>query len=268
MTGVPTDQFRLATWNIRKASRSRAEAVAATVDAFDADVTVLTEYRARESCPIRNALDERDLATVTMTGPGEVGILIASRFPIEDASAVGPSSAPYRWVRFRCPGPVIDVIGVYILGVLPKSPSSANRAERQVLFDNLRDLLSDLRQGPTVVLGDFNSGEPSDSSKDADYFDPAKFSSLLADGWTSALRHMDGPGPSYSWWHSAGSGFLIDHALVAPSLVDDLRDARLVTAADGRHLVRVPGEDDCQLAPVSDHAALLVDLDRRRILQR
>jgi exonuclease III len=75
----------------------------------------------------------------------------------------------------------------------------------------------------------------------------------------SALRaHPDAR--ARSWWHHTGSGFRIDDAYISPGFRGGVRSAEYVTSA-GEHVLAWNREGARPTSMLSDHAALIVDLE-------
>ena len=107
-------------------------------------------------------------------------------------------------------------------------------------------LLNEFRAQQSIVIGDFNTGSRNDREGSTRFYGEKLFEENLASDWTSALHAMNQDKQEFSWWSSAGNGFLIDHAWLSPSTRDRL------TSANISHIERE--------AKVSDHSALIVDL--------
>jgi exonuclease III len=111
------------------------------------------------------------------------------------------------------------------------------------------------RRGPALLVGDTNSGLI-DLDEEVPAFiveEDGWIRGLEAAGWVDAFRHLRGEERGYTWYSpNGGNGFRIDQAFVNRHLLPGLRDVR---HAWGRTRAR-RGR-----AAVSDHAALLLDLD-------
>jgi exonuclease III len=113
-------------------------------------------------------------------------------------------------------------------------------------------VLNRWRRGPTVLVGDTNSGRPG-LDEETPVFGPrenAWLSGLEESGWHDAFRLVRGEARAYTWYSpNGGNGFRIDQAFVNQQLRPRLRDVRYDW---GRRVGR--------RGRLSDHAALLVDL--------
>lgn len=99
-----------------------------------------------------------------------------------------------------------------------------------------------LVQGPSVILGDFNTGPDYSKARCGD-----RFASMAAGGFMHALPSGEG-----SYWTPVGKQKQLDHAFVSPHL--RLVSANYLREKDGTLLAGKGG--------MSDHALLLVELER------
>ena len=102
-----------------------------------------------------------------------------------------------------------------------------------------------------MIIGDLNLGRHHLDERGATFRSTAMLGKLATLGYIDAWRHTHPDGREYSWYSHEGSGFRIDHALVSAPI------ARAVTGAWYSHAERDDG--------ISDHSALLVDLDPARV---
>jgi len=130
------------------------------------------------------------------------------------------------------------------------------------MLASLLELLAANDDRRCMAIGDLNAGLPIDSTHEVPYFKPeSRLPRLLESGWVDAYRHGNGDAREFSHWNnSRGNGFLLDHALVAPGLLDAVTGAVLVHEVAGIPLLSIPGDPRTRGA-VSDHSALVVDLN-------
>ena len=129
------------------------------------------------------------------------------------------------------------------------------------LHAHAQDLLDS--KVPAVLIGDYNViptdldvYKPERWAKDALFSPEArqKYSELVSQGWTDAIRHLYPNERIYTFWHywrnafERNSGIRIDHALLSPSLAGSLKDAGVD---------RTPRGWD----KTSDHAPMWVELE-------
>ncbi|ARS27425.1 exodeoxyribonuclease III [Sphingomonas sp. KC8] len=110
------------------------------------------------------------------------------------------------------------------------------------LFASERDvvLAGDYNVIPTDLKDDIFSARAMADDALAQPESRAAFRSLLAQGWTDAIRAIHPSGPIYTFWdYQAGAwardaGFRIDHLLLSPSAADRLADAGVDRATRGK----------------------------------
>jgi exonuclease III len=99
-----------------------------------------------------------------------------------------------------------------------------------------------------VVAWNIRAGGPVFSEREEGWID-----ALTGCGWLDAFRHLRADARAYTWYSPNGrNGFRIDQAFVNTALLAHLADAAYVWGGATRR-----GRRDA----LSDHAALLVDLD-------
>lgn len=254
--------MRLATWNVNSL-RVRLPQLLAWLAQAQPDVVALQETKL-----IDEAFPHAELAAAgyhsACTGqPGYNGVALLARTPLEDVRTGLPGMADdpqRRFIAARVGS--LEVVSVYV----PNGQSVGSEKYLyklrwlSALHDWLRERFA--IEPRLVVMGDYNV-----APADADVYDPARwegevlcspqereaFFALLEAGLTDAYRHLLPEGRDYTWWDyraaafRRNAGLRIDHALVGPALLDDLR-ACAVDIAPRR-----------QERP-SDHAPLVLDL--------
>jgi exonuclease III len=246
--------LRIVAWNIRAGAGVRWPGVASQIDRWAPDLVALCEFRATPpSAALARALAERglvhQLGTADPEAPAVNRLLIASRWPL---SAVRDRRAPRevgRWLLASVAAPVPFTVGAMHV------PNRVTGRKWGYLDAVLR-LAERWQSGPAVLLGDTNSGMPGiDEEVPAFNQREAGFiEGLERSGWRDVFRHHRGEERSYTWYSpNGGNGFRIDQAFVNRALLPRLSSARYEW---GR---RRPGK--LPTIALSDHAALLVDLD-------
>lgn len=183
---------------------------------------------------------------------------MASRHPLEAGEhTIEDDPSRLAHARMDLRGTVVDVLGVYV-------PSgSGDMARKRAVLRSLTELSSRILPAatPTVLAGDMNC----DHLDDTGALDPSlvgmpEFAALVDAGWHDAHRAVVERGRSATWWHNTSRrGFRIDHVLTAGPLHPVA--SRSVVAAGSHRLVNCPTPTDRADAPLSDHAALVTDLD-------
>jgi exonuclease III len=112
------------------------------------------------------------------------------------------------------------------------------------------------RRGPALLVGDTNSGRIG-LDEEAPVFGPREdgwMRALEGAHWRDAFRQRHGQALAYTWYSPNGrNGFRLDEAFVNRRLLPRLLDARHEWAASTN--------GDRRREAVSDHAALIVELE-------
>ncbi len=228
--------MKIVTLNLRHGGSSRIQALADWLVATDSDAIVCTEFRQGKA---------GDLLSQRLGKAGYVHRFAASEvtslntvciFTRQVAQAVPvnlPVEERHRLVAV-CLGP-LTVVGVYFSQLRAKLP----------LFGYLLSRPEELG-GPTVLIGDFNTGLHHLDEVGATFQCAEEFRRLSDVGWVDAWRRLHGIEQAFSWQSNAGNGFRIDHAFVTADLADR------VSMAEYDHSPRTG---------LTDHAALLIEVE-------
>lgn len=232
--------MRIATWNIRSGGGKRLVGIADRILEEDADLTVLTEYRAKPGQRLQHLLGPGTHAWVTSPPPNANGVLAISRTPIESAAC--PVAAPihaHRWLRCRLPDQDLEVLAVHI----PNMGELWGKAE---YWDRVLEFAESCLDRRAVIVGDFNTGLPADTQGMAFHLGD-RMQRLVESGWVDAWRAIHGDHTEFSWYSpNGGNGFRVDFCFLSPML------SKCVAHARFDHLVRTQG--------LSDHSLFSVEL--------
>jgi exonuclease III len=220
---------RIATLNIRQGGRKSGAALAARLLGYDADVLVVTEFRANDAgARLIARLDKAGYTTSHPgVGPTQNGVLIASRRGIDGSWAFSDSlDARHLWCA--------EVDGITLAGVY--------MPQRTAKLPYWQALIADARtRGVDLLIGDFNTGN-NDLDKDpkgAKFIGADMPAKLIASGYVDVWRALHPGVREYSWFSRPGdNGFRIDHIYAVPDLADQVRTC----AFD--HAPRLAGETD------------------------
>jgi exodeoxyribonuclease-3 len=230
---------RIVTLNLRHGGGARTDAIIAALVRHEADVLVLSEFRANDSGRrVRDRLREAGYPHWADGSPpvrtNSVGI--ASRVPFADiALPLGESANRHRIVEVAVHG--LTLGAVYF---------PLNAAKVTFWREEFLPLAAARFGQPYVFVGDWNTGRHFVDEEGATFFAAAEFAALSDSGWTDAWRSLHPQERDYSWFSTAGNGFRLDHAFLSPALAPRLSDARLSHAE--------------RLARITDHSALIVEL--------
>ncbi len=245
--------MRVVAWNIRAGGGVRADAIARQIARWQPDVVALSEFR---GTPPSARLAERlsaqgfvhQLATCHPRRLARNALLLASRWPLRRLPLRGAPAEPCRWLLAAVEAPAPLVIGAMHV------PNRVSGRKYPFLASVL-GCARRWRLGPALLVGDTNSGRRW-IDEEVDTFNAIEdgwITSLGECGWTDAFRHLHGDARAYTWYSPNGlNGFRIDQAFLNAPLLARLKDLAYVwggAASRGRR------------DRLSDHAALLVDLD-------
>jgi exodeoxyribonuclease-3 len=225
---------RVVTLNIRHGGKRHADALSSRLHGYDADILIVTEFRANDAGErLIGQLERAGFATSHCgAAPGRNAILAASRTPIARSWALdGTLDAERLWC--------IETGGNVICGVL-----FPNKEEKQPYW---RSVINAARQGGIdLFIGDFNTGNNAlDKDPKGTPFINADMPRRLVDcGYVDLWRSRHPGIREYSWFSHTRNGFRLDHAFAVPTL------AGRVTACEFDHEPRLLGE--------TDHSALVV----------
>jgi endonuclease/exonuclease/phosphatase family metal-dependent hydrolase len=242
--------MRLVHWNINHRTREKRipPALVDALAALEADLVVLTEYvHGPTRASFIDALSAAGLGhhVSSVLAPGEYLVLIAARAPLERGDIVAPpiaASVPSNALHVRSATLGVDVLGMRL------PDYSRKPALRRACWDWILETANAARNRPFVILGDLNTDPAYPRARCGD-----RLGMLVERGWQHAL-----PAEGDSYWGPGGAARRLDHAFVTPHFA--VTAARYVTTVDGHQL---GGRGPLAL---SDHAALLIDIDASQTL--
>ena len=250
--------MRIVSWNIRAGGGSRIVAIADQLARWAPDVVALSEFRATPpSTELARVLAERGLAhqlcTASAGRPRVNALLVASRWPLTRVKvSMAPIVEAGRWLLAHVAGPCAITLGAMHV------PNRVT-GRKYPFLDAVLGVAHTWRRGPALLVGDTNSGLI-DLDEEVPAFSAEEdgwIRGLEAAGWADAFRFLKGSERAYTWYSpNGGNGFRIDQAFVNRALQRRLRSARYQWGA-------APGKPDrrARRHALSDHAALLIDLD-------
>jgi exonuclease III len=246
--------MRIVAWNIRAGGGRRVPGIAAQIVRWAPDVVALSEFRATPpSAELARALARQglghQLSTASSRQPHVNSLLIASRWPLARVRLHGaPGVDPGRWLLAR-----VASRSPLTLGAMHVPNRVTGR--KLPFLDAVLGLAHSWRRGPALLVGDTNSGLI-DLDEEVPAFDVEEdgwIRGLEAAGWADGFRLLRGGTRAYTWYSPNGrNGFRIDQAFVNRALRPRLlRTRHEWGTAPGRRTRHA----------LSDHAALLIDLD-------
>jgi exonuclease III len=248
------DALRIISWNIRAGGGRRVAAIADQVVRWQPDVVALCEFRATPpSVWLATALADAGLVYQECTAEAVRAsvncLLVASRWPLQRLRTRYAPLAPGRWLLASVAAPAPFALGAMHI------PNRVTGYKEPYLDAVLR-LAGGWRRGPAIFLGDTNSGciGVDEESPAFNAREDGWMRALGRRGWADAFRHLRGEERAYTWYSpNGGNGFRLDQAFINHRLLPRLRDARYTWGA--------PAEGEARRDALSDHAALIVDLD-------
>jgi exodeoxyribonuclease III len=233
--------MRLLTWNIRHGGKNNNERIIDTLIGHDADLIVITEYREEHGERIKKILYENGWKNQLSSEPPVKtnGILVLSKYEISKAEiGYKMPEAGHRWLDFCFKDFDLEVLAIHI-------PNFTDKWGKEEFWKAVVDFARGKDDENVIIMGDFNTGLKIDAEgvpfKQGEYMEE-----LNRLGWIDAWRYLHPEVKEFTWYSSAGNGFRLDYAYLAPGLKEKLVGAR------HSHGERVEG--------VSDHSGLVVEV--------
>jgi exodeoxyribonuclease III len=244
--------LRIVSWNIRAGGGRRALEIAEQLSAWNPDVVVLCEFRATQ--PSRSLAEHlsaggwrHQITTADSGRPAVNALLVASRYPARTARLACAPDEPHRWLHVTLSAPqALAVLAIHV----PNRVSG-----RKIPFLNAVTGAVQAWRGPlALVIGDSNSGRMTidEEAPAFNAMEDAWMRRMEELGWRDAFRLAHPERREFTWYSPNGNnGFRIDQAFLHPRLVP-----RLTAIAH-----QWGGENDGRRDCLSDHAALVLDLN-------
>lgn len=225
------------------------------INTFRPDVAVLTEYRDANSHDLRTMLTDIGLQHQIRTADPEGGYaaaLLASRQPLTPGPVtLGLDPPTSRWIHATIEHTAWDIACCLI----PAGGSGPQRAEKGEFWDAILDNEPQLRERPTIITGDFNTGRHHIDETGATFQAADRLEAILERGWTDAFRQLHGDVPAPTWWSPGHhNGFRLDHTLLSPGSPPPLGSHYQTNDSNGERICG-PGK-----GMTSDHAVMITDL--------
>lgn len=269
--------MRIVSWNIRAGGGVRAQQIASQLAAWRTDIAVLLEFRGTEaSTQIAALLHSYGLGyqrtTVDRDNPAVNSVLIASRWPMRRVHLQHAPDNPRRWlhVNIAAPEPVA-LMGIHI--------PNRSTGIKYPFMESVIDVVQKWRGPPAIIAGDTNSGliGVDEESPAFNKTEDGWIRTLQQLNWIDIFRHQttdnqaipdhtnsdlaarkqtapdaelkDSP---YTWYSPNGrNGFRLDQMFLE----------RRILQRHSRFSHCWGGDTTERLESLSDHAALILDLD-------
>jgi exodeoxyribonuclease-3 len=258
---------KLTTFNVNGITR-RLPNLLAWLAATKPDIVCLQELKATDRQFPRAALADAGYGAVWkgQTSWNGVAILARGLDPIltNDELPGDPADREARYIEAAVNGVLVASLYAPNGNPQPGPKFTYKLAWTERLIAHAESLVE--TELPVILAGDYNIvPEPRDIYPSRSYDDNAliqpesraRYATLLAQGWTDALRHKHPDETLYTFWDyrrnrwPRNAGLRLDHVLLSPSIAKRLKSAGIDRD--------VRGEPEA-----SDHAPVWVDLKRGR----
>ena len=236
-----TRRLRIASYNINGIT-SRLEILRRWLGEFEPDIVGLQELKTLDERFPQKELEAAGYASIWHGQKSWNGVAILSRVgePVETRRGLpgDPDDRHSRYIEAAVCGLLIGNLYLPNGNPWPGPKFDYKLAWMDRLHLHAAELLAS--GTPAMLIGDFNVipteqdvYKPERWAKDALFSPEAreKFSKLVSQGWTDALRELHPNERIYTFWHywrnsfQRDAGIRIDHALLSPALAPKLRAA-------------------------------------------
>lgn len=253
---------RIVSWNIRAGGGKRAGGILAQLLAWQPHTVGLCEFRATDASQwlateLARAGYRHQLSSVDLRNPAKNALLLASRDPLQAVTVAAMPRNRERWILARLgstPGLTVGLMHV---------PNYTSPKLKYPYLNAILKMISAWEGGPCLLLGDTNCCKQElDEEKSQGTRFRREHEWMLGiekRGWADGFRHLHGDRREYSWYSHRNNGFRLDQAYTCPRLTPALKRLR---HAWGHN----PDQPD-RREGLSDHAALILDLDPAQLQQ-
>jgi exodeoxyribonuclease-3 len=244
--------MRVISWNIQQGGGKRAKGIMGQLRRWSPDVVGLSEFRGTPpSQQISTGLKEMGLThqvtTVDSKQPGSNGLLLASRFPIQQIAGKGPLHSLGRWIHVEINEPLpMHVITMHV----------PNRSEgpKYECHAWIVEFFQRHRMQSAMAMGDTNTGMI-DLDEESRFFNRREsdwFGQISEAGWIDVWRDRNPSRREFTWRSSHGNGFRLDQLFASHAI------ERLVSSVEYDW-----GNPPADVRQLSDHAAIVIDVETR-----
>ncbi len=252
--------IRLISWNIRAGGGKRIKGILAQLQTWQPNIIGLSEFRGTAASQWLTAqLTEAgygyQLTTINSDSPPKNALLLASQYPLKQIALPTMPSNPERWILAE-----IETKPSLIVGLM-HVPNYTTPILKYPFLEAVLEMVAGWDSGPALLMGDTNCGKRGiDEEKPL----PPKFwrehdwiVGMEERGWLDAFRHLHGQRREYTWYSHRNNGFRLDYAFGSPHLAAAISSVEHAWGVDSSRPERRDG--------LSDHAALIIDLNGRKI---
>lgn len=244
--------LRLLTWNLRHGGGQRVPEIVLSLLSHTPDVVALTEFRAARGGSVRGLLADAGLShqLTSSVDPTKNAILIASRAPLT-ATPPNPDLPTFPGGASRSLDAMLPTLGMSLTAV--HLPDDSRPTDKIASWQFLLSIARKRRNFPWVVIGDMNSGRHGTDETGHSFRGTSLLGTFATLGMLDAWRHLHPDSKERSWSHPARGSTRIDACYLSEPLHKCLKNSHF------SHVERETG--------VSDHSALIVDLDVTTLAQ-
>ncbi len=251
---------RIIFWNIRAGGGKRAAGILTQLREWQPNIIGLAEFRGTTASQwladqIAEAGFSFQLNSVNADSPAKNALLLASQYPLQPIAVSAMPTNPERWILAQ-----IETRPSFMLGLM-HVPNYTTPTLKYPYLESVLEMVDTWDNGPALLAGDTNCGK---RGIDEEKPSPPKFQrehdwivGMEQRGWVDAFRHMHGDRREYTWYSHRNNGFRLDYAFCSPNLAP--------AVADGQHAWGYDRSKPNRRDALSDHAALIVDIECRKI---
>ena len=253
---------RIVSWNIRAGGGKRVAGILMQLLKWQPQIIGLAEFRGTPASQwLAAELAEAgflfQISSVNPNALAKNGLLLASRFALQSVTAPRMPNSPERWLLAN-----VKTVPSVMLGLM-HVPNYTTPTLKYPYLASVLKMIDAWDFGPGLVMGDTNCGK---RGIDEEKCSPPKFQrehdwmvSMERRGWLDAYRHKQGNKREYTWYSHRNNGFRLDHVFCSPHLAPAIKAVRHVWGNDSKQKKRRDA--------LSDHAAVIVDIESHKILE-
>ncbi|MEM7208416.1 MAG: endonuclease/exonuclease/phosphatase family protein [Pseudomonadota bacterium] len=243
-------------WNIRAGGGKRIGCILDNLIRWQPDVICLNEFRGTPpsldlACALVSCGFPFQRNTVNASDKAKNALLIASAIPIKRTWRKGMPDNAERWLSIR-----LNRVLPIFLGIM-HIPNYTHPHLKYPFMQAVLELQKRWRSSPAIFLGDTNCGKRG--------IDEEQYSSVLfrrehdwmenieSNRWVDIYRHFHGSRREFTWYSHRNNGFRLDHAFCNQKMLPAVCSIRYEWGHDPTQAKRRDA--------VSDHAAMIIDLD-------
>ncbi len=248
--------IRILSWNIRAGGGKRAAGILNQILAWQPTIIGLSEFRGTAAsqwlaAQLAEAGFPFQLTTANPAAPAKNALLLAAHYPLHPVTLANMPQNPERWLPAR-----VETAPALTIGLM-HVPNYTTPTLKYPYLNALLAMADGWDQGPALFIGDANCGK---HAIDEEKPSSPKFQrehdwvvGMEARQWSDAFRHIHGDRREYTWYSHRNNGFRLDYAFCSPNFQGAIQNAQHQWGHDPLNSTR--------RAALSDHAALIVDID-------